>query len=42
MTEDGKIQYLDWNGDKSGDEKPAIREIDPNSAKIQGYYNATK
>ena len=42
VTADGKIQYMDWNGDVSWDEKPAIREIDPNSAKIQGYYNATK
>ena len=42
MTADGKIQYLDWNGDVSWNEKPAIREIDPNSAKISGYYNATK
>ncbi len=43
MTEDGKVQYLDWNGlNGKGAEEPAIREIDPKSAKIQGYYNATK
>ena len=42
ITTEGKIQYLDWNGDKSWDEKPALREIDPDSIRIQGYYNATK
>lgn len=42
ITENGKIQYLDWNGDKSWDEKPALREIEPDSVRIQWYYNATK
>lgn len=43
ITADGKVEYLDWNwlnGKKA--EEPALRTIDPKSAKIQGYYNATK
>lgn len=43
ITADWKIEYLDWNGlNGKNAEEPAIRTIDPNSAKIQGYYNATK
>jgi len=43
ITANGKIQYLDWNWLAwKNAEEPALREIDPSSAKIQGYYNATK